>query len=141
MATSRTFVRYLLLQLPELLVLVAGLLAARRFVALSPGLIAALAAGWIVKDVALFPLLRGAYEVDPRSEMDKLTGAEAAVTTPLRPGGLVRLRGELWRAEAAPGEPLPVVPGSRVRIEGHRGLVLLVRAAPGTDGGARQRPA
>lgn len=124
-----SFVRYALLQLPGLMALVVGLLFARRYVELSTGVIALLAAAWVAKDLALYPLLRRAYEVDARTEMEKLAGAVATVITPLDPSGLVRLRGELWRAEAAPGEPLPVATGSRVRVESHRGLVLVVRSA------------
>jgi membrane protein implicated in regulation of membrane protease activity len=136
-----TFVRYLLLQLPGLLALLAGLLVARRFVELSGELIVVLAAGWLAKDLALYPLLRPAYEVDSRSEMEKLTGEEAVVTTSLEPAGQVRLRGALWLAEAAPGEPLPVARGSGVRIEGHRGLVLLVGTARRSDDVDRPRSA
>jgi len=124
-----TFVRYALLQLPGLLALVVGLVVARRYVELSAGAIALLALAWVAKDLALYPLLRHAYEVDGRTEMEKLAGAEATVAEPLEPLGLVRMRGELWRAEAAPGEPLPLTSGSRVRVETHRGLVLVVRSA------------
>ena len=123
-----TFVRYLLIQLPGVLAVALGLHVARRFFEFPTGAVVLLAAAWIAKDVALYPLLRRAYEVDPRTEMDKLAGHEAVVRRPLDPCGLVAMKGELWRAEAAEGEQLPVPAGARVRIETHRGLVLLVRA-------------
>jgi membrane protein implicated in regulation of membrane protease activity len=128
-----TFIRYLLLQLPGILALLLGLLVARRWIDLSTGVVVAVTAAWIVKDLALYPLLRRAYEVDPRNELERLLGDEATVTTPLEPGGLVTRRGVLWRAEAAPGEPVPIASGSRVRIERHRGLVLVVRATREDD--------
>jgi membrane protein implicated in regulation of membrane protease activity len=130
-----TFVRYLLLQLPGVLALLLGLVVARRWIDISTSVVIAVTAAWVAKDLALYPLLRRAYEVDPRNELEKLLGAEATVTTPLQPGGLVTRRGVLWRAEAAPGEPLPVPPGSRVRIERHRGLVLVVRPTRDDDSG------
>ena len=51
---------------------------------------------------------------------ETLVGATAVVVEPLRPEGLVRVVGELWRARAA-GE---VEAGERVRIVALDGLVL-----------------
>jgi len=124
-----TFVRYLLIQLPGALAVVAALLVARRWIEMPPGAVALVAAAWVAKDLALYPVLRHAYEVDPRTEMEKLAGHEAVVRTALEPRGVVLMRGELWRAEAAEGGAAPIPAGAQVRIEGHRGLVLLVSAA------------
>jgi membrane-bound ClpP family serine protease len=134
-----TFLRYLLLQLPGLLALLFVLLVVRHWFDLSIGIVVALVVAWVVKDLVLYPLLRRAYEVDPRNELDKLLGEEATVTTPLQPDGLVTRRGVLWRAEAAPGEPLPVPSGSRVRIERHHGLVPVVRSTRGDDAARGER--
>jgi membrane protein implicated in regulation of membrane protease activity len=128
-----TFVRYLLIQLPGALAVMAALAVARRWVEIPAGVFALVAAAWIAKDLALYPLLRHAYEVDPRSEMEKLAGGEVIVKRDLDPRGLVVMNGELWKAEAAAGEAVPIPAGARVRIEGHRGLVLLVRAAGGDE--------
>jgi PAS domain-containing protein len=54
----------------------------------------------------------------------ELVGAEGDV----RREGLVFVRGELWQAQPADGEPLR--PGDRVRVEGVDGLVLTVRHVP-----------
>jgi membrane-bound ClpP family serine protease len=124
-----TFLRYLLIELPGALVVVVGLLLVRRWIEIPTGIVVAVAAAWIAKDLALYPLLRHAYEVDPRTEMEKLAGDEVVVRTLLDPGGFVLMRGELWRAEAAEGERLPVPAGTRMRVESHRGLVLVVRTA------------
>lgn len=129
-----TFVRYLLIQLPGALAVVAALVVARRWIEVPTGVVVLVAAAWIAKDLALYPFLRHAYEVDPRSEMEKLAGGEVVVKRALDPRGLVVMKGELWKAEAAEGEEVPIPAGSRARIEGHRGLVLLVRAA-GSDPG------
>jgi membrane protein implicated in regulation of membrane protease activity len=122
-----TFVRYLLIQLPGVLAVLVGLNVARRWIEIPTGALVLLAAAWIAKDLALYPLLRRAYEVDPRTEMEKLAGHEVVVRRALDPCGLVMMQGELWRAEAAEGERLPVPAGTRVRVDTHRGLVLIVR--------------
>jgi membrane protein implicated in regulation of membrane protease activity len=124
-----TFVRYLLIQLPGALAVVLALVVVRRWIEMPVGTVALVAAAWIAKDLALYPVLRHAYEVDARTEMEKLAGDEAIVRTALEPRGLVLMRGELWKAEVADGEAVPIPVGARVRIEGHRGLVLLVSAA------------
>jgi membrane-bound serine protease (ClpP class) len=134
-----TFVRYVLIQLPGALLVVAGLFTARRWIEIPAGVAVLLAAAWVAKDLALYPFLRHAYEVDPRSEMEKLAGDEAVVKTPLEPAGLVAMRGEIWRAEAVEGEPAPIPRGTRVRVEGHRGLVLLVRRAQHVDAARRRQ--
>ena len=54
----------------------------------------------------------------------ELLGAEGEV----RREGLVFVRGELWQAQPADGEPLR--PGDHVRVESVDGLVLTVRHAP-----------
>jgi membrane protein implicated in regulation of membrane protease activity len=133
-----TFVRYLLIQLPGVVVVAAALFLVRRWIELPTGALVLFAAAWIAKDLALYPLLRRAYEVDPRTEMEKLAGDEVVSRTPLDPGGFVLMRGELWRAEAAKEEPLPVPAGTRMRVEDHRGLVLVVRAI--RDDATTRRP-
>jgi membrane-bound serine protease (ClpP class) len=54
----------------------------------------------------------------------ELVGAPGVV----RDGGLVFLRGELWRARSVDGEPLE--PGDRVRVEAVEGLRVAVRHEP-----------
>ena len=54
----------------------------------------------------------------------ELLGAEGEV----RREGLVFVRGELWQARPADGEPLR--PGDHVRVESVDGLVLTVRHVP-----------
>jgi membrane-bound serine protease (ClpP class) len=59
------------------------------------------------------------------------TGAESMLGAHgiVRDGGLVAIRGELWRARSAADDHLP--PGTRVVVDGvDRGLTLVVHAAP-----------
>jgi membrane protein implicated in regulation of membrane protease activity len=119
------FAKYLLLEVPGWIL--AGLIAVllHRWMGLSPlaaGLIVAL---WIGKDVVLYRSVRDAYVAEGPSPTDRLLGRTGVVVEPLRPIGMVRLGGELWRAEpAAEGGAIPR--GRRVRVEGVRGLLLSV---------------
>ncbi len=47
----------------------------------------------------------------------------------LDPAGMVKIRGELWKARNASGSPIPK--GSRVRVTGQEGMVLIVKSANG----------
>jgi membrane protein implicated in regulation of membrane protease activity len=121
----RTLHRYLLLQVPGWIL--AGLLAAIAIerLWLPPALAVGLVALLLLKDLVVYRWVRPAYELDPRSELEKLIGARAVVRQPLDPAGFVWLQGALWRAEVAPAQA-PVAAGRTVRIHGVRRLTLLV---------------
>lgn len=57
---------------------------------------------------------------------ETLIGREAVVVTPCRPGGQVRLDGEIWEARCSAGANA----GERVRVVAREGLTLEVEAAP-----------
>jgi membrane protein implicated in regulation of membrane protease activity len=80
----------------------------------------------LVKDFALYPLVKRAYE--PRAGMhapETLIGRQAVAVRALDPDGTVRLGGELWRARRN-ADAQPVQPGEEVRVCGVDGLTLLV---------------
>ena len=119
--------RYLLFQIPSWLVaavLVAGL---KSFGVVSAAVALLLLALWIVKDLALYPLLRPAYDTRSGSSTELLVGCQAVAVDRLAPRGFVRIRGELWRAEADPLEE-PIAPGQAVRVKRVSGLTLTVSA-------------
>ena len=119
-------IRYTLLQVPGWLLL--GCLA---WLALSHNWIAAstaawILAAWLLKDAALYPLCKRAFEKEP-SETEKLIGREAETVTSLSPQGLIRLNGEQWSARLHNGAHLDA--GQTIRVIGADGLVLLVEPA------------
>jgi membrane protein implicated in regulation of membrane protease activity len=63
---------------------------------------------------------------------DALIGQRALVTQALsaHQPGMVSLRGEVWRACPAAGEPGPLEPGIEVVVEGVDGVTLTVRRIP-----------
>ncbi|HWP83850.1 MAG TPA: NfeD family protein [Terriglobia bacterium] len=123
----RTFARYLLLQIPGW-VLVALLLAAlHRWMALPLWAAVVVLVLDVAKDFVLYPYLRRAYETTPSSGTHCLIGKVGVVTKPLNPEGYLRLHGDLWQARVEEGTEA-VLPGTRVRVVGADGLVLLVSA-------------
>ncbi len=116
--------RYLLFQLPGAGFVALLLFALWRWAGL-PGWIAAAAfVAWVAKDLALYPLLRRAYEAVPEPAA-ALVGRRALVRRPLAPRGMVVIGRERWRAEpAVAGEAIAA--GAAVRIVAVRGLTLLV---------------
>ncbi len=126
---DRNFWRYLLWQLPGWLVAALALAWLDALLGLPLWVAAGLLALWIGKDLALFPLLRRAFQ--PASA--GLVGACGHAVEALAPTGYVQVAGELWRAEAArPGAA--IVAGRPVVVRERRGLTLVVEEAPGGAG-------
>lgn len=82
---------------------------------------------WVVKDLALYPLLRNAYGGDEGPPVERLIGRRGVAVEPLAPSGYVRVGGELWKARAD-GET-PIAPRLPVEVVGAEGLILAVRRA------------
>ena len=80
---------------------------------------------WIIKDYALFPFLRSAYELDHRMPIERLIGEQGKATDLLSPSGYVRVRGELWQARIG-GEDPAIQRGMLVEVTGVDGTTLLV---------------
>jgi membrane protein implicated in regulation of membrane protease activity len=125
----RTLARYALFQLPELLIAGGVLFALVRTELLSAGWGWALLVTWLLKEAALFPVLRRAYEPSDGSGTARLVGATAIAIGRLDPRGNVRIGSELWSARIASGSK-PVEPGTRVCVKAVEGLTLHVEEWP-----------
>jgi membrane protein implicated in regulation of membrane protease activity len=123
--SSRIIVRYVLLQLPALAVLIVLLVLVKRWIDLPSWFIWGLIGLWIAKDMALFPLTWRAYDQDRGRTGSSMVGARGIAEERLNPSGYIRVRGELWQAEVV-GDAPPIERGEGVRIQGIRGLTLLV---------------
>lgn len=86
---------------------------------------------WFVKDMALYPLVRSAYEIDDTPPIARLIGRVGTAAQRLAPRGYVRVRGELWRAETDAGAA--VEPEATVEVVGAAGLTLRVRPRTAPD--------
>jgi membrane protein implicated in regulation of membrane protease activity len=132
------FAKYLLIEVPEwaLAALIAVLL--HRWLGLSPVAGALLVALWIGKSIVQYRSVRDAYVAEGRSPRDDLLGRTGVVVKPLRPAGMVRIGGELWKAEA-PADGAGIPRGRRVLVKEVRGLTLRVTEETG-PGAARLPP-
>jgi membrane-bound serine protease (ClpP class) len=95
---------------------------------------AAAGAGLVLAGFAVFAGGRAARAraAPPRSAVQDLVGATARVRTPLDPEGQVFVDGALWHARLDPEhQPQLGVPAGRtVRVDGVRGLTLIVHPEP-----------
>lgn len=78
---------------------------------------------WVIKDYALYPFLRFAYEPNHLLPIERLIGELGTAVRPLAPNGYVRVRGELWRATAEAS----VVAGDEIEVTSVDGMTLVVK--------------
>lgn len=119
------FWRYWLLQVPGWGVLVAVLVLAHRYFELSYRWGLVIFGAWLLKDLAIYPVLKKHYEFRAEEPTESMVGRHAVAEQPLRPRGYVSLRGELWLADV--GEGARVERGEEVVVEAVDGLTLRVR--------------
>lgn len=124
--SSRVVIRYALLQIPALALLIVLLLLVKRWVDLPQWFIWGIILFWVAKDVILFPLTWRAYDQDRPRGAYSMVGESGIAEERLAPSGYIRMHGELWQAEVM-GDSPPIERGESVRIQGIRGLTLLVQ--------------
>ena len=71
-----------------------------------------------------------AHRLPVKTDVEALIGAEGIVTSDLDPRGTVRVRGELWTADADE----PILAGTAVRVISIDGIRLRVAPAESTEG-------
>lgn len=125
--SKKVILKYVLIQLAELVLVVGVLVLLVHLVDMAVWLAVVVVALWLVKDVALFPKVWKAYAVDENSPLRSLLGSEAIVMYGLDPDGYVRVNGELWRAECT-DKTRPAKGGDRVVVVEVRGMTLMVAA-------------
>lgn len=118
-------IRYTCFQLPDLLILLLVLALLGQWVDIPARWKWGVIVFWVLKDIALFPLLWPAYEKTPSHVRDTLIGARGLAAEKLDPFGYIRIQGVLWQAKVCPGEC--VEKGDPVQVEGVDGIVLTVR--------------
>ena len=123
--TMATWKKYALFQVPGWVIAAVVLLELMEWVGLSLGAASGLFTVWVIKDVALYPLVRTAYESDVKTGVEQLVGEKGLAQEWLDPHGMVQVRGELWQAEAKPSEQR-IEPHSEIRVTGAHDLTLIV---------------
>lgn len=125
---DRVLLRYVALQVPGWILAVLLLLLLREWLSISWFAIGGILALLLLKDIAIYPFVRSAYAADGRHGTEQLIGTHGVTTGRIAPMGYVRIRGELWRAEAI-DDRHAIPEGHRVQVEAARGLTLVVREA------------
>ena len=124
--STRSLVRYTLIQVPAVIILVVILYLLRRWIDLPAWFVWGFVVLWIVKDVILFPMVWRSYDSDPTGGAGSMVGEKGIALERLDPSGYIRLRGELWRAEVLT-DVEPIEKGQTVNVCEVRGLTLLVQ--------------
>jgi membrane protein implicated in regulation of membrane protease activity len=115
--------RYLLWQVPGWLVVTLVFMLLELGLGL-PWWVAPAGVGlFVLRDLALYPAMRAVFTPAPPPHP---IGERGLAVEALHPEGLVRVRGELWRARALGGD---VEAQQEVVVTEARGLTLLVRRA------------
>jgi membrane protein implicated in regulation of membrane protease activity len=122
---SPTWKKYALFQAPGWILAAVVLLGLMEWIRLPLWAAAGLFTVWVIKDIALYPLVRTAYESDVKTGVERLVGEKGVAQEWLDPHGMVRVHGELWQAEAKPNEQR-IEPNSEIRVTGTHGLILIV---------------
>ncbi len=121
---KQTLIRYILYQLPGLLLVVTAATTLKVLDIIPLWLALTILPLWITKDALLFPLTWRAYE--RQDDGHPMTGREGVTESVLNPAGWGRFGQERWQITKEDGqEDIPA--GVRVRVTGGGGLTLTVR--------------
>ena len=127
-----TWKKYALFQVPGWVGAAIVLFALMEWFRLPPWMALGLFCLWVIKDIALYPIVRTAYESDVKTGVEQLVGEKGVAQDRLDPHGMVRVRGELWRAEAE-SEGQRIEPNSEIEVTAARGLTLIVSKRPKSE--------
>ena len=130
MTRHPAFWRYTAFQVPGWIIAACGGWWIHRWLEVPVWVASGVLVVWVIKDYALFPLLRSAYELDHRLQIERIIGEHGRATDNLSPVGYIRVRGELWRARTTEGRPV-ISRGDAVEVTGVDGTTLLVTSVVG----------
>jgi membrane-bound ClpP family serine protease len=129
--SARIIGRYVLFQIPALLIIGTVLILLDHWLDLDFLLILLILLVWIVKDIVLFPFVWKAYDTKVPEPEESMIGQKGVCISDLTPSGYVQIRGELWSAEIADGHE-PVKKGESIVVLNKEGLRLrVIKASPG----------
>lgn len=127
MSLSRAFWRYTAFQIPGWIIASLGGWWAHHAMAVPIWLASSILVLWVIKDYALYPFLRSAYELDQRLPIEHLIGQIGLATAQLTPDGYIKVRGELWLARIE-NDGEVVNRGDPVKVSGVDGSALVVQS-------------
>lgn len=129
----KIIIRYILLQIPELILIVIGLNLIQIWFELADWLFWVIILVMVIKDIILFPFLWRAYDWDNPQNTNPLLGVRGVTRERLAPNGYIFINGELWMAEPA-DEGAIIEKDEEVIVTGARGLTLYVQPSNKENG-------
>lgn len=127
-----TWLRYSLFQIPGALIVAALLTVAARWGWIEASTAVGALLVWVLKDAALYPVVRSAYETADPHYAHKLIGRKGRARERLAPAGYVTVAGELWRARLRVGEA-PIEKGTAIVVCSTEKGRLIVACDQGAD--------
>jgi membrane protein implicated in regulation of membrane protease activity len=122
----RVLGRYVLLQLPGIIMLSLLLIFLYMNDAISGKFLWLILMIWIAKDIVLYPFVWRVYDPDHESKKYSMIGLKGVASERLDPLGYINVQGELWRAKAVENRPV-IEAGEIVTICEVEGITLLVK--------------
>jgi len=117
--------RYILFQIPALVIAVCVLYFVHSFFELPFFVVWGGMLLWMAKDAVMFPLVWKSYDADSGKAVHSMTGKRGIAKGRLDPEGYVSVGIELWKAETSLGCPA-IEKGKTVTVTGMKGLRLIV---------------
>jgi membrane protein implicated in regulation of membrane protease activity len=128
MWSALVLAKYWALQLPGTALVIVVLLGVGERLVWPQWIVWTIVAMWIAKDAILYPFVWRSYDPsDPAALPYPVKGAKGIAINCIDPSGLVRIWGELWRAELSSGARR-IEQGETVQVNARDGLTLLVEA-------------
>lgn len=124
--SAKVVMRYAVLQIPFTALVAVALILLRERLNLPIWFVCAVVALLIIKDIALYPFVWRAYDPETPALANQMEGAQGIAIEDLHPTGYVEIGAERWQAEVS-GDGPSIRRGQRVRVNGIRGLTLLVQ--------------
>ena len=119
------YLRYILLNMPELAAVILILIIIQHWVVLPKWLFWSIIGFWVLKDALMFPFVWRAYDWERPGRSRSMIGERGLAKERLAPAGYVQIHGELWRAVKMDDGP-PIEIGQSVKIVKMDGLTLFV---------------
>ncbi|MFO7890352.1 MAG: NfeD family protein [bacterium] len=125
MWSFRILLRYILLQLPVLVLLVIMYIVSKKYEPTLSLWVLILLILWGIKDIILYPFVWKAYIPQDVKESASMLGQRGKALTDINPFGTVEVRGEIWNARSIEKKN-PIKERDAVRIVEIQGLMLIV---------------
>ncbi|KAA3613094.1 MAG: hypothetical protein D8M58_12355 [Calditrichaeota bacterium] len=123
MAKKDTIKRYILFQIPELLVTFLVLIIIHHFLEFPFWIVWVVMAGAIIKDVIMFHYTWTAYIVHSPEDYANVKGKSCIAVEDFEEKGMVSINGELWKARSEN----PVIKDDKLIVQKIDGLELFVK--------------